>query len=125
MRSDFAASLAQLTAEKGLGREDLMGMVEAAIASAYKKDFGVPEERNISVRMDPQVGSARVYEVYTVVETVEDPTAEISLAAAQAIRSSARIGATIEKEVTPPNYGRIGAQTAKQVIVQKIGRAHV
>ena len=120
MRSDFAASLAQLTAEKGLGRDDLMVMVEAAIASAYKKDFGVPEEHNISVRMDPQIGSARVYEVYTVVETVEDPTSEISLAAAQAIRSSARIGATIEKEVTPPNFGRIGAQTAKQVIVQKI-----
>ncbi len=120
MRSDFAASLAQLTAEKGLGRDDLMVMVEAAVASAYKKDFGVPEERNIAVRMDPQAGAARVFEVYQVVDVVRDATAEMALEQAQAIRPTARIGSTVEKDVTPPNFGRIGAQTAKQVIVQRI-----
>ena len=120
MRSDFAASLAQLTAERGLNKDDLLNMVEVAIASAYKKDFGVTEERNIAVRMDPQSGNARVCEVYEVVDIVENPLTQISVADAQALKQSAREGATVEREVTPPNFGRIGAQTAKQVILQRI-----
>ena len=57
MRSDFSASLAQLTAEKGLQKDELIEMVEAAMVSAYKKDFAGNEEKNIVVRMEPQTGA--------------------------------------------------------------------
>src|SRR5438874_7992062 len=109
MRSDFAASLAQLTAEKGLQKDELIDMIEAAMVSAYKKDFAGNEEKNIVVRMDPQVGAPRVYEVHDVVEVVEDPLTQIGLADARKVTSTVQVGGTIEREVTPPNFGRIGA----------------
>ena len=120
MRSDFAASLAQLTAEKGLQKDELIDMVEAAMVSAYKKDFAGNEEKNIVVRMDQASGAARVFEVHEVVEEIEDPLNQITLADARKLDPNAQIGSVIEREVTPPNFGRIGAQTAKQVILQRI-----
>src|SRR5438034_7809865 len=123
MRSDFAASLDQLTAEKGLQKDELIDMIEAAMVSAYKKDFAGNEEKNIVVRMDPQVGAPRVYEVRDVVEAVEDPLTQINLADARQLDPTVQVGGTIEREVTPPNFGRIGAQTAKQVILQRIREA--
>ncbi len=127
MRSDFAASLAQLTAEKGLQKDELIDMVEAAMAAAYKKDFAGKEERNeeknIVVRMDPMSGAATVYEVHDVVEEVEDSLLQLTLADARKIDPNAQIGGTVERDVTPPNFGRIGAQTAKQVILQRIREA--
>lgn len=123
MRSDFSASLAQLTAEKGLQKDELIEMVEAAMVSAYKKDFAGNEEKNIAVRMEPQTGVPRVYEIFDVVEEVEDPNLQMTLAEARKINSKAQIGETVEREVTPPNFGRIGAQTAKQVILQRIREA--
>ncbi len=123
MRSDFAASLAQLTAEKGLQKEELIEMVEAAMVSAYKKDFAGNEEKNIVVRMERDTGVPHVYEVRQVVERVENPALEISLEEARQLDPKAQLGGTIEREVTPPNFGRIGAQTAKQVILQRIREA--
>ena len=123
MRSDFAASLAQITAEKGLQRDELIEMVEAAMAAAYKKDFAGNEEKNIVVRMERDSGNSRVYEVKDVVEAVEDPNLQISIEDARLINPSVDVGGTIERDVTPPNFGRIGAQTAKQVILQRIREA--
>ncbi|HEX2184402.1 MAG TPA: transcription termination factor NusA, partial [Chloroflexota bacterium] len=123
MRSDFSASLAQLTAEKGLQKDELIDMVEAAMVSAYKKDFAGNEEKNIVVRLEPQSGIPHVYEVRDVVEQVEDPNLQIGLEEARKINPSVQLGGTIEREVTPPNFGRIGAQTAKQVILQRIREA--
>jgi N utilization substance protein A len=123
MRSDFSASLAQLTAEKGLQKDELIDMVEAAMVSAYKKDFAGNEEKNIVVRMEPQSGAPRVYEVFDVVEEVEDANLQLTLPEARRISTDAAVGGQVEKEVTPPNFGRIGAQTAKQVILQRIREA--
>jgi transcription termination/antitermination protein NusA len=123
MRSDFSASLAQLTAEKGLQKDELIDMVEAAMVSAYKKDFAGNEEKNIVVRMEPQSGTPHVYEVFDVVETVEDPHLQLTLADAMRMDPAAQVGGQVEREVTPPNFGRIGAQTAKQVILQRIREA--
>jgi transcription termination/antitermination protein NusA len=123
MRSDFSASLAQLTAEKGLQKDELIDMVEAAMVSAYKKDFAGNEEKNIVVRMEPQTGTPHVYEVFDVVETVEDPNLQLTLAEAKRMDPAAEVGGQVEREVTPPNFGRIGAQTAKQVILQRIREA--
>ncbi len=123
MRSDFSASLAQLTAEKGLQKDELIEMVEAAMVSAYKKDFAGNEEKNIIVRMDPQSGASTVYEVFDVVESVEDPNLQLTLDEARTLDASAEVGAQVERDITPPNFGRIGAQTAKQVILQRIREA--
>ena len=123
MRSDFSASLAQLTAEKGLQKDELIEMVEAAMVSAYKKDFAGNEEKNIIVRMDPQSGAPSVYEVFDVVESVEDPNLQVTLPEARKMDASAEVGAQVERDITPPNFGRIGAQTAKQVILQRIREA--
>src|SRR5688572_19144565 len=126
MRSDFSASLAQITAEKGLQKDELIDMVEAAMAAAYKKDFAgkdSAEEKNIVVRMERDSGAARVFEVRDVVDVVEDPILQISLEDARKIDPSLEVGGTLERDVTPPNFGRIGAQTAKQVILQRIREA--
>src|SRR6266508_5607583 len=104
MRSDFAASLAQLTAEKGLQKDELIDMVEAAMAAAYKKDFAGNEEKNIVVRMDPMSGAAAVYEVHDVVEVVEDPLLQLTVADARKIDPNAQIGGTVERAVTPHNF---------------------
>ncbi|HEU5318447.1 MAG TPA: transcription termination factor NusA [Chloroflexota bacterium] len=123
MRSDFSASLAQITAEKGLQKDELIEMVEAAMAAAYKKDFAGNEEKNIVVRMERDSGASKVFEVRDVVEVVEDPVLQISLEDARKLDPNARIGGQVERDVTPPNFGRIGAQTAKQVILQRIREA--
>jgi N utilization substance protein A len=123
MRSDFAASLAQISAEKGLQKDELIEVVEAAMVSAYKKDFAGNEEKNIVVRIDPQSGAPRVFEVRDVVDVVEDPQLQIGLAEARQLNPTVQVGGTLEREVTPPNFGRIGAQTAKQVILQRIREA--
>ena len=126
MRSDFSASLAQITAEKGLQKDELIEMVEAAMAAAYKKDFAgkdSAEEKNIVVRMERDSGASRVFEIKDVVEVVEDPLLQISLDDARKVEPGVQVGGTIERDVTPPNFGRIGAQTAKQVILQRIREA--
>jgi N utilization substance protein A len=123
MRSDFSASLAQITAEKGLQKDELIEMVEAAMVSAYKKDFAGNEEKNIVVRMEPQSGVPHVFEVRDVVEVVEDPILQIGVDEARKLDPTVEVGGTLEREVTPPNFGRIGAQTAKQVILQRIREA--
>lgn len=123
MRTDFSASLAQLTAEKGLQKEELLEMVEAALVSAYKKDVAGTDDKNVVARMDPQTGIPRVFEVHEVVADVTDASTQLSLAAAQKIDPEAQTGKTVERDVTPPNFGRIGAQTAKQVILQRIREA--
>ncbi|CAA9276611.1 MAG: Transcription termination protein NusA [uncultured Chloroflexi bacterium] len=126
MRSDFAASLAQLTAEKGLHKDELIEMVEAAMVSAYKKDFAGNDEKTIVVRMDPGTGNPRVFEVWDVVasaDEVEDPNLQLALPEARKMSAAAVVGEKVERDVTPPNFGRIGAQTAKQVILQKIREA--
>jgi N utilization substance protein A len=126
MRSDFSASLAQITAEKGLQKDELIEMVEAAMAAAYKKDFAgkdSAEEKNIVVRMERDSGASRVFEIKDVVDVVEDPLLQISLDDARKLEPGVEVGGTIERDVTPPNFGRIGAQTAKQVILQRIREA--
>src|SRR5687768_12461161 len=99
MRSDFSASLAQITAEKGLQKDELIEMVEAAMAAAYKKDFAgkdFAEEKNIVVRMDRESGAARVFEVHDIVDVVEDPVLQVSLEQARKVDPNVQVGGTIE-----------------------------
>jgi N utilization substance protein A len=122
MKSEFVLALTQLAAEKNLPKEVVISAVETALVSAYRKDNFAPNQ-NISVKIDPATGSVRVWAEKVVVEEPEDTRKEISLADAQKINPEAEIDGTVDVEATPRNAGRIAAQTAKQVILQRLHEA--
>ncbi len=122
MKSDFLIAITQLSAEKNLPKEVVLKAVEAALASAYKKD-NFAANQNISVNIDPTTGRVKVWAEKTVAELPSDIRREISLDEARRVKSDAQIGDIIEVEATPRNAGRIAAQTAKQVILQRLHEA--
>ena len=123
MKSDFLVALTQLAAERNLPRDKVMSAIEAALVSAFKKD-SVTEGRNISVRLDPGSGDIRVDIMKTIVDVVEDPLQEISVSDAQQKYGNAHaVGDTIATEEIPNSAGRIAAQTAKQVVLQRLREA--
>jgi N utilization substance protein A len=121
MKSEFLTAITQLSAEKNLPRDVVLEAVEAALASAYKKDNLA--SANLAVRIDPDTGAIRVYMQKTVVEEVEDPKVEMTLDEARPFQPDAQSGDIISIEVTPHNAGRIAAQTAKQVVLQRLREA--
>ncbi len=122
MKSDFLLAITQLSAEKNLPKEIVIGAVEAALASAYRKDNFAPNQ-NISVRINPTTGKVEVRAEKTVVEQPSDSRCQISLDEARRIKPETQLGDIIEIESTPHNAGRIAAQTAKQVILQRLHEA--
>ena len=122
MKSDFLIALTQLAAERDLPRETVLSAIEAALASAYKKD-NVAAGQNIAVRLNPGTGDVSVFVLMDVVEDVEDPRKEMTLAEARKLKPDAAVGDTIEMESTPYMAGRIAAQTAKQVVMQRLREA--
>ena len=122
MKSDFIIALTQLAAERNLPREIVLSAIEAALVSAYRKD-SITSGQNISVKLDPAEGEVSVYIVKTAVEEVEDPQLEMTLADARKIKPDAEIGDVIPTETLPHTAGRIAAQTAKQVVLQRLREA--
>jgi N utilization substance protein A len=125
MNQEFEQALAQIEEEKGITRDELLGMIEASLAAAFRKDYG-EKDQNIVVEFLPETLSAKVFDVKTVVAEVEDPQKELDVEAAQEFKKGAKVGDEIRTEITPAsgtNYGRIAAQTAKQVIIQKLREA--
>ncbi len=122
MKSDFLLAITQLSAEKNLPKDVVLTAVEAALASAYKKDH-FSADQNIAVKINPASGKVEVWAEKTVVEKPADPLNEISLKEAKAIKEDAELGETVMVESTPANAGRIAAQTAKQVILQRLHEA--
>ena len=122
MKSDFVVALTQLAAERSLPREIVISAIEAALASAYRKD-AVADGRNISVKLDPVSGDVTVNTLKTVVSRVEDPVTEIEFADARRIKQDALINEVITTESIPHSAGRIAAQTAKQVVLQRLREA--
>src|SRR5690606_18891540 len=123
-KSDFLTAITQLAAEKNLPKEVVFEAVEAALASAYKKDDLA--DTHLAVRIDPETGAMRVFAQKTVVESaedIEDERNQITLEEARAIRGNTYVGDVIETEVFPQNAGRIAAQTAKQVVLQRLREA--
>ena len=111
----------ELGKEKGITPEVLFDAIEAALISAYKRNFN--SAQNVRVALDRQTGGYHVYAIKTIVETVESDITEVSLAEARQLRADYEVGDILEVEVTPANFGRIAAQTAKQVVVQRIREA--
>jgi N utilization substance protein A len=121
MKSEFEIAITQLSSDRNLSQEIILEAIQAALASAYKRNYG--SNQNVSVTIDPRTGQAHVYVKKTVVEDVQDDRAEIPLAEAQTYKADAQPGELIDVEVKPRNFGRIAAQTAKQVIMQRIREA--
>jgi N utilization substance protein A len=118
---DFVGALLQLNAEKGVSREQLIRTVEEAIQSAYRR---TPGDEDIHVRIDAESGKVRVFRARLVVEEVEDPATEMILADARAIRPEVEPGELVETEqLDQEAFGRIHAQTAKQVVLQRLHEA--
>lgn len=121
MNTEFLEALKDLEKEKGIAVDVLLEAIEAALLSAYKRNFG--SLQNARVHIDRETGDYKVYSQRTVVEEVEDDRLEISLEDAQKIDPRFNLEDIVEDEVTPRNFGRIAAQTAKQVVVQRIREA--
>jgi N utilization substance protein A len=125
MNEQLQQALEQIEEEKGISQQEILSMIEASLAAAFRKDYG-NRDQNIEVEFNPENLSARVFDVKTVVETIEDEQKEVDVEAAQGLQKGAKVGDVIRTEVTPEDgaqYGRIAAQTAKQVIIQKLREA--
>ncbi len=123
MNADFITALNQIEAEKGISKDILIEAVENALVNAYKKNFGATN--NARVVVNRETGDINVYTAKTVVNKREIDLldGEISLEGAQEINMAYEIGDIVEEEVTPRNFGRVAAQTARQMVVQKIKEA--
>ena len=119
MKSDFIVALTQLAAERGLPKETVLSAIEDALVSAYRKD-SIADGQNITVKLDPGSGDVTVNILKTVVDDVINDKAEITLPDAQEIVQEAEIGDVITTESLPHIPGRIAAQTAKQVVMQRL-----
>jgi N utilization substance protein A len=122
MKSDLLIAIKHVVSERKLPQEVVLETIKAALVAAYKK---TPEGlgQNVSAELDPVSGKARVFAEKEVVEEVKDPRVQISLAEALKMDEEALVGDRIKIDVTPRDFGRIPAQTAKQVILQRIREA--
>ena len=118
---EFFSALDAMAKERRINKDILFSAIESALISAYKKNFG--KTANVRAAIDPVKGQVEVYSRKTVVEEVMDPLCEMSLAEAREIRPQYEIGDLVEVPVTPKNFGRIAAQTGKQVVVQHLREA--
>ncbi|MBC8262608.1 MAG: transcription termination/antitermination protein NusA [Anaerolineales bacterium] len=120
-KSEFAVAFDQICNERNLNKQIVLDAIEIAIVTAYKKDFGTAQ--NVTAKMDPETGQAKIHIAKEVVEEVQDQRFQTSLDEAKRINENAELGELVMFENTPKSFGRIAAQTAKQVILQRIREA--
>jgi N utilization substance protein A len=122
MKTELRAAITQLSAERNLPKEVVLAALESALASAYKKETSTPEQ-DVLVKVDPNAGEINFYVQKIIVESVANPNREISIDEAQKLQATAQVGDVINIECTPKNIGRIAAQAAKQVVLQRLREA--
>jgi N utilization substance protein A len=121
MSAELIHALEQLEKERGISKDILIDAIEQALISAYKKNFGT--NQNVEVTIEQSTGEIRVYALKTIVDEVMDPAEEMSIDQAKRFGADFEVGDMVEVEVTPRKFGRIAAQTAKQVVMQRIREA--
>ena len=121
MNVEFLEALRDLEKERNISADIILDAIDAALVSAYKKNFG--SSQNVRTEINRETGDFHVYSRKNIVEEVEDDRLEISLAEAEKINPGYEVGDIYEVEVTPRDFGRIAAQTAKQVVVQRMREA--
>ncbi len=120
-RNDLIIAINQVCAERGLDPQTVLEAIEQALVSAYRKRFGGGQ--NVFAKIDPKTGAIKVFAELEVVERVRDPKTQIDLARARRYKPDVQLGDKIVIEATPKDFGRIAAQTAKQVMMQRIREA--
>ena len=115
---DFFQAIEDFEAERKIKKEVFIEALETALTSAYNKNYG--EAKSAIVKLNPEKNTIKVYSYKTVVDEVADPDKEISLSDAKLIKKSYKVGDLVEQEENPKDFGRIAAQTAKQVVMQKL-----
>ena len=120
MNAELIEALRLLEKERGIDAEILFEAIEEALVSAYKREFDAKTTDNIRAEVDRETGEMRVFLTKTVVEQVEDNNAEISLEEAKSLSDDFEIGDMMEYQLRPQDFGRLAAQTAKNVINQKL-----
>ena len=118
INKDFFHALDELEQEKKINKEQFISTLETALTSAYKKVYG--EAKSAMVKLNPEKNTIKIYSYKTIVETVEDEDKEMSLEEARQIKKSYHIGDVVLQEESPKDFGRIAAQTAQQVVLQKL-----
>ncbi len=121
MSTELLDALLVLESEKGISKDIIIDAIEAALISAYKRNFN--QAQNVRVSFNPEVGTIQVLARKDVVDNVFDPRLEISVEEARQINPNYQDGDVLEIEVTPKDFGRIAAQTAKQVVTQRVREA--
>lgn len=120
MKNEFALAFNEVLEEKQLPKEVILKALESAMVAAYRKAVNASAQQEIEARVDPETGQVTIFAEKEVVEVVENPLTEVSLAEAQRTSSETEIGETVIVESTPHDFGRVAAQTARQVIQQRI-----
>lgn len=123
MNLELIGALTELEKERGISKEILLEAIESAIVSAYKKNYGANSSSSVRVELNQSTGAIHVFSRRVVVPEVQDDTLEITLEDALELDANYKIGDIIEEEVTPGDFGRIAAQAAKQVVIQRIREA--
>ena len=118
MNQDFINALHEIEKEKGVSVDIIYEALESALISSYKKNFGASQ--NVIVEMNKKTGKTKVYAIKDVVDEVENEYLEISLDKAKELDKLYEVGDVLRVEITPKDFGRIAAQTAKQVVIQRI-----
>ena len=117
--TELIMALDELEKERGIKKDYVIESIETALVTAYKRNFDVTSD-NVKITLNRETGETHVYEELNVVNEVEDCDTQISVEDAKKIDPRYKEGDVVEKELMPKNFGRIAAQTAKQVIVQRI-----
>jgi N utilization substance protein A len=123
MKSEFALAFNEITERFGLPEDTVMETLEAAMISAYRRSTYASSAQNVEVKINPETGEVRVYAEKEVVEKVENPSTEVTLKEAHKFEPDAELGGVVMVESTPKNFGRVAAQTAKQVMLQRLREA--
>jgi N utilization substance protein A len=123
MKNEFALAFNEVLEEKQLPKEVVLEALEAAMVSAYRRAVNASNAQHVEAQIDTETGKVLIYAEKEVVDTVQDPRTEVSLTDARKVESEAQLGSMVVVETTPRNFGRVAAQTARQVIQQRIREA--
>ena len=123
MKSEFLLAFNQICSDRGLPREVVLDALQMALVSAYRRDSNVSTNQLVTAKISLETGKSHIFVEKQVVEEVTDDELEITLGDAQAIRPGANVGESVVIDSTPTDFGRIAAQSAKQIILQRIREA--
>lgn len=123
MKSEFTLAFNEITERFGLSRDTVMEALEAAMVSAYRRSVNASSAQAITAKIDPETGAVAIYAEKEIVDEVENPLTEVSFEVARKVDGEVQLGDMLLVESTPRDFGRVAAQTAKQVILQRLREA--